>query len=474
MNKRLLTAAFAMACCLSGSAQQINDVNTPLHLMKPVYQYVYGIPQREDVKQTIDKVLAYLETAMPDQRDGDKIKAGDMRLTSYEIGVLYNACIEASKSTGDKRYEKFVTNRLNLIADLEPASRKHLQKDMDFDPQMRKVCFPTALDDAGAMCTGFIRLQLFADNVNKSAAKKDQIVLSKNFAPIIDRYTDHVYKKQYRLKDGILARIRPHYNTVWLDDMYMGIPCLAWYGKLKGDKAYYDEALKQVELFRQRMWVPMPTTWGTGAGLFRHGWVEEMNPHPFFPWGRANGWACLTMCEVLDALPADYPGREDVLQLLRAHIAGLCAVQDKSGLWHQLLNDNTTYLETSATAIYTYCIAHAINEGWVDALAYGEQVLLAWNALSTQVNAKGQVENTCVGSGMGFDPAFYACRPVHVMAAHGYGPMIWAGGEVIRMLGKTHPKMNDSAVQFYSTPQKTNEPIFSEQREGVEDEKVLW
>lgn len=468
MKKTLICCALIMMSCLSSWAQAINDVNTPLHLMKPVYQYGYGIPQKGDVKQTIDRVLTYLEGAMPCATEGDKIKAGDMRLTSYEIGVLYNACMEAAQTSGDKRYEKFVSDRLNLIADIEPKSRKRMEKDKNFDPQMRKVCFPTALDDAGAMCTSFIRLQEKADKAPKA------VKLSKNVMPIIERYTDHVYKKQYRLSDGILARIRPHINTVWLDDMYMGIPCLAWYGNLKSDKAYYDEALKQVQLFKKRMWVPMPSAWDTEAGLFRHGWVEEMNPHPFFPWGRANGWACLTICEVLDALPADYPGREDVLALLRAHIAGLCAVQDKSGLWHQLLNDNTTYLETSATAIFTYCIAHAICEGWIDALAYGEQALLAWNALSTQVNQKGQVENTCVGSGMGFDPAFYACRPVHVMAAHGYGPMIWAGAEIIRLLDKTHPKMNDSAVQFYSTPQNTTEPIFSEKRQGVEDEEVLW
>ena len=66
---------------------------------------------------------------------------------------------------------------------------------------------------------------------------------------------------------------------------------------------------------------------------------------------------------------------------------------------------------------------------------------------------------------MGFDRAFYCHRPVHVMAAHGYGPVIWAGGEIIRLLETTHPKMNDSAIHFYPTEQTAKEPIFSEKRE---------
>ena len=45
------------------------------------------------------------------------------------------------------------------------------------------------------------------------------------------------------------------------------------------------------------------------------------------------------------------------------------------------------------------------------------------------------------------NPAFYYYRPVNVYAAHGYGPVLWAGAEMIRLLNTQHPQMNDSAVQ---------------------------
>ena len=74
--------------------------------------------------------------------------------------------------------------------------------------------------------------------------------------------------------------------------------------------------------------------------------------------------------------------------------------------------------------------------------------MLAWNAVATKVNDKGQVEGTCVGTGMAFDPAFYYHRPVNVFAAHGYGPVILAGAEMYNLVSKNKFKINDSALQY--------------------------
>lgn len=184
-------------------------------------------------------------------------------------------------------------------------------------------------------------------------------------------------------------------------------------------------------------------------GLFIHGWVQGMEVHPRVHWARANGWAIMAIVELLDALPEDHPGRNDVMRILQAHIAGLAPLQSGQGFWHQLLDRSDTYLETSATAIFTYSIAKAINNGWVDPQAYGPMVILGWNAVSTKVNEQGQVEGTCVGTGMAFDPAFYYHRPVNVYAAHGYGPVMLAGSEVLRMTRNFEIRINDSALQFY-------------------------
>jgi len=222
----------------------------------------------------------------------------------------------------------------------------------------------------------------------------------------------------------------------------MSVPALAQMGKLTGERRYFDDGVKQVVQFAQRMFVK-------DRGLFMHGWVQGMEVHPEFHWARANGWALMTLVELLDVLPEDHQGRAAVLELLRAHVRGLAQRQSGSGFWHQLLDREDSYLETSATAIYAYSMARAINRGWIDPLAYGPAALLAWNAVSSKVNAQGQVEGTCVGTGMGFEPAFYYHRPTNVFAAHGYGPVMLAGAELLELMKKHRLEINDSAVQLY-------------------------
>jgi unsaturated rhamnogalacturonyl hydrolase len=59
------------------------------------------------------------------------------------------------------------------------------------------------------------------------------------------------------------------------------------------------------------------------------------------------------------------------------------------------------------------------------------------------------VEGTCVGTGMAWDPMFYMYRPVHVLAAHGYGPVFLAGAEMIALL-RSQPDItsHDGGVEF--------------------------
>jgi rhamnogalacturonyl hydrolase YesR len=221
----------------------------------------------------------------------------------------------------------------------------------------------------------------------------------------------------------------------------MSVPALAQMGKLTGDNKYFDDAVKQVLQFSERMF-------NNEKGLYMHGWVMAMEDHPQFHWARANGWAVMTLVELLDVLPKEHAGYGKILNQLQKHIKGLVSYQDGTGFWHQLIDKNDTYLETSATAIYTYAIAKAINNGYINGLAYAPAALLGWNAVATKVNEKGQVEGTCVGTGMGFDPAFYYYRPINIYAAHGYGPVLLAGAEIINLLKNNEFEINDSSLQL--------------------------
>jgi rhamnogalacturonyl hydrolase YesR len=436
---------FLLTVSVSAIAQKQNDVITPLHAMQPDYPVPYTVPSKESVKKVLDRVYAYLDAVTPAQfvdRTTNKVfntadrpdtniifKPGDFRLTSYEWGVTYSGMLHVGEITGDSRFTSYTTQRMNFIADAVPAFRSLYEQYPKSSNPLRQPVAPHALDDAGAMCAAMIKTyRLNHDKVLK---------------PVIDHYINYISTKEYRLKDGTLARNRPQKNTLWLDDLYMSVPALAQMGKLTGDQKYFDDAVKQVLQFSKRMF-------NKDLGIYMHGWVESMPVHPEFHWARANGWALMAMAELLDVLPENHKGRNEVLDQFKAQVKGLASYQSDKGLWHQLLDRNDSYLETSATAIYAYCIARGINKGWIDAKTYGPMCLLAWNAITTKVNDKGQVEGTCVGTGMAFDPMFYYYRPTNVYAAHGYGPVLLGGAEIINMLNHFSFEMNDSSIQLSS------------------------
>ena len=418
---------------------QVNDVTTPLHRLQPDYPTPYTVPTQDSITAVLDRVYKFLEENTTNKAISEATGAeivdikdlkgkidfapGAFRVTSYEWGVTYAGMLLASEVTGKDYYADYTNDRLRLIANI---AEHHDFEDIEDSP-IPSVLDPHALDDAGAICASMIKAKMNG--------------LDANLDPLIQNFIQYISEEQFRLEDGTLARNRPQDKTIWLDDLFMSVPALAQMGHYTGERQYFDDAVKQVKQFSERMF-------NEEKGIYIHGWVKAMDVHPKFHWARANGWALMAMVELLEVLPKDHPGYEYVLNQLQAQIKGLVRYQHGTGFWHQLLDRNDTYLETSATAIFTYSIARAINRGYVDKMSYLPAVLLAWNAISTKVNEKGQVEGTCVGTGMGFDPAFYYYRPVNLFAGHGYGPVMLAGAEIITLLENNEFELNDSALQL--------------------------
>jgi len=440
---------FALTLTLSGSlisspvfAQEvINDSNTPLHLLKPAYPHAYGQTTRPKIESDLQRILVYLEKATPaqvlDKKSGKEVSAkqpgeqaqfakGDYRLFSYEWGVTYAAMMSAYQATGQERYKTYVTQRLNLLSELYTYYQKQPDNIQKTSPVI-SMLQPHALDDAGALCMAMLIA--------------DRSFSMPHLRPLTTHFIDFIRNKEYRLSDGTFARNRPLKNTVWLDDLFMGMPALAYMGQATGDSHYFDEAVQQVLLFSQKMF-------DSQKKLFIHGYLSESAIQPKYHWGRANGWAIMAITELLSVLPKNHPKYQEILSLYRQHVQGLASVQSGKGFWHQLLDRNDSYLETSATAIFTYCLAKGINQGWIPFEAFGPMTLLGWEAVSTQITPEGKITGTCVGTGMGFDPAFYYYRPVNPHAAHSYGPVVLAGAEMIQLLKKQSFAINETAVQF--------------------------
>ena len=429
-------------------------INPQFNAARPraVYPVPYTVPTAEEVTKVLVRVREYLAANTParfvHRTTGAEItelpnpdavlERGVFNIIGYEWGVVYSGMLAVADATGDAAFRDYADQRMKFIALNAPKFRTATPAAAPAAGGapggrggaggiFRAVNNPRTLDDSGSMCAAMI--------------KSIRAGVGGDLRPIVDNSMSWIHTQQERLADGTLSRSRPLPKSLWLDDLYMSVPALAQMGKLTGDVQYYDDAVKQITQFADKMF-------DRQKGLWMHGWVESMTVHPEFHWARANGWAAVAMAELLDVLPENHPGRAKVLEIYRAHIRGLADRQGRDGRWHQLLDRPDSYLETSATAMFAFAIARGVNRGWLDPLAHAPMAILAWNAVTSQVNEQGQVENVCVGTGMGFDPAFYYARPVSPVAPHGPGPVLLAGAEMVIMAKSGKAMINDEAMMF--------------------------
>lgn len=395
----------------------------------PIYPIAYEYPNVDSIKAVLNRVRVYFEATSKQQiidaetgkeitdftkpNKNAKIANGFSSEWTYTHGVVLSAFEYLDKVTGDQRFFANNTKFFDFVVKTLPYFRKNEAQFGKEASGWLGILHPHALDDCGSISAALIKTYLKTKN--------------KDYLPIINGTADYISNKQFRLPDGTLARNRPQYESLWADDIYMAVPFLANMGVLTGDKKYFDDAVKQILQMADRLYVPQKE-------LFDHGWnVTSGDYDPRFYWGRANGWTLMATAELLSILPKDYKGRDKLLHLYRSLIRSLASLQDGTGFWHNLLDRNDTYLETSCTAMFTFAIAKGINEGWISHV-YGPVALTGWNAVKSQVLENGAIEGTCEGTTFAHDNTYYYNRGKSIYATHGYGPVLYAGAEMIRLL----------------------------------------
>ena len=390
----------------------------------------YVVPSEAAIKATLDRVRDYFigatpyhiidtstgkvitDLATPIKSAGIDERENQFNDWDYPMGVVLAAMLLDSDVTGDARYRDYTFKNFAFIFDHLEYFKKQAEL---FGPQPHgypRLLNFKELDDCGSIGAALIK----AYN-----QKPDP-----RYRPVIDRIAEHIAHKQLRLPDGTLGRPRPQPVSLWIDDIYMSVPFLAQMGKLTGDRKYFDDAAQQVIGMSERLQ-------DKNNGLFDHSWFES-NPYDVkFYWGRGCGWALMATAELLSVLPEDQKDRPRVLDIFRRAAQGVAAVQSGTGMWHQLLNREDSYLETSATAMFTFAIARGVNRGWLSPV-YAPVAQTGWQALATRVHADGKIEGICVSTTAAYDAVYYYNRPTDLGAMQGYGPVLMAGAETVAML----------------------------------------
>jgi len=337
---------------------------------------------------------------------------------NYPWGVALYGMERSVDVTGDQAVDKFVVEH-NLICARDYGWVAGLEKQFGHaavTPLMR-----------GSKIGGLLRL----GNLDSCGAMGNEILESMIRHPgqvtpeekaVVARIADWVVHKQDRMADGTLWRSKSMGGTVWPDDLYMGGVFLVRWGIYNHDQKFIDDAAQNI--------IHQAALEADTDGLWFHGYFVNEKKHAPFKWGRGNGWVTVTLVETLSAMPENDPLRPQLLGILRKQIAGLKKVQAPDGMWRQVLDRPELWDETSCTAMFAYGIARAVNRGWIDAsnMAVARR---AFAGIAKKVTADGGVNGTCEGTNIGTTLDFYINRPHPDNDAHGRGPTMLAGTEIL-------------------------------------------
>jgi len=180
-------------------------------------------------------------------------------------------------------------------------------------------------------------------------------------------------------------------------------------GRILGRQEYIDEAVYQFLLHVEYLC-------DVKSGLWYHGWTFE-GRHHFSEafWGRGNCWVTIAIPVFLEMVEVSASVSRYLKTVLVRQIKALATLQDESGMWHTVLDDPTSYLESSATCGFGYGILKAVNMGLLDRsyCAISDKALCALLAV---VDKDGVVQQVSYGTPMGRESKnFYKEIPLRPM-----------------------------------------------------------
>ncbi len=342
-----------------------------------------------------------------------KVRVNKYASWHYTNGVLNLSMLDLGAYLKEKKYSDYAVNHVAFGFNNYKILEQRFKHDVPhYTYPLGEFFTMQELDDFGAM--GASVAQVYQQN--KRPEYKNYVL----------KAAKHLTEERSRLNDGTFVRAFPYKMTLWADDLYMSVPFLVETAKLTGDQKYFEEAVKQVINFNQYLW-------DADKEMYWHTYYSDLKRNGIAHWGRCNGWVMLAQVRLLDALPQNHPQRKKLIGLLERQILGIIKYQNADGLWHQVLDKNDSYLESSCTAMFVYGIAKAINKGWIDA-RYVSNAVSGWEGLKKkEINEKGQLKDICVGTGIQNDLPYYYNRPVGINEKHGTGALLDAGVEILKL-----------------------------------------
>lgn len=252
--------------------------------------------------------------------------------------------------------------------------------------------------------------------------------------------------KHPRTSEGAFWHKQRYPHQLWLDGVYMGMPFLAGVGTMEGDDHKIEEAVREFTIARSHLRDPR-------SGLYYHAWDEAKEQNwadpetgrSRFVWARGLGWYAMALVDILDLIPPEKTARRAPLLPIIPELAeSLVRYQDATGVWFQIMDmpdQPGNYREASASAMFTYFLAKAVNKGYLpESFAPAAQKAYAGlvdEFLSVHPDGSFHLTNICETGGLGYGRdgsyRYYMSEPVVENDPKGLGPAIMAGIQVAEL-----------------------------------------
>lgn len=171
-------------------------------------------------------------------------------------------------------------------------------------------------------------------------------------------------------------------NMLWVDAFYMVPPFLAVAGQPQ-------EAVKQILGYRQTLLDPEKK-------LYYHIWDEDKQAfeRKLF-WGVGNGWAAAGLTRVIRSLPESMRDEKVLMAgFVREVVEACLRYQRADGLFHDILDDPNSFVETNLAQMLSYSFYRGVQGGWleVEYLKAADQMRAAAHQ---KVDRFGLVQGVC-------------------------------------------------------------------------------
>ena len=196
-----------------------------------------------------------------------------------------------------------------------------------------------------------------------------------------DKLADWFLNKAPRTDEGLLYH-NPHLRKTLIDGVYHIAPFLTKAG-------YPQEALKQIEGFRK-------IHYNTAAKLYSQYWDDEKKAFEKAAfWGGAQGWVACALARTLRYLPDSMRDeKEDLQDRLQELVDTCCGFQREDGLFHDVMDDRSTFVETTAALMLSFAVYSAVGDGFLDRryLRFADSMR---HAAFGKVDDEGFVQGAC-------------------------------------------------------------------------------